>query len=191
VEFGLILPLLLVFLLGVADFGRVFADGIALEAAVRNTAEATAQEYLQVCSKYAGDCSLLVQPDYDYLHDLALEVGCRETERLTNQDKTGITGDCSKPSIPFWIAVCIHDDSIPGDSTRCGRDEPPVSNVPGGCDAINDPTSWSSVQDGPVDGRPYVEVRACYFFDTLMPLTETWWGSVTLQRENNFAVTNY
>jgi hypothetical protein len=31
----------------------------------------------------------------------------------------------------------------------------------------------------------------CYLFDPLVPLTEGWWGDVRLQRENNFAVTNY
>ena len=39
VEFALVLPMLLVLLLGVADFGRVFAAGITVEAAARNAAE--------------------------------------------------------------------------------------------------------------------------------------------------------
>ena len=42
VEFALVLPMLLVLLLGIADFGRVFAAGIILEAASRNGAEAAA-----------------------------------------------------------------------------------------------------------------------------------------------------
>jgi hypothetical protein len=192
VEFGLVLPLLLVFLLGVADFGRVFSDGIALEAATRNSAEAATQEYLQLCSKYGGDCGLLTQPDYDGLHDLALDVGCRETERLTNRDEPPYVGDCTaSPNLPFWIATCIHDDSLPGDANSCGQDELPTGNVPVGCRAINDLSSWTSVRAGPTEGRPYVEVRMCYHFDPLIPLTETWWGSIWLQRENNFAVTNY
>ena len=48
VEFALILPLLLVFLLGVVDFGRIFTAGITMEAAARNAAEAAAQEYQQI-----------------------------------------------------------------------------------------------------------------------------------------------
>ncbi|HEU4863568.1 MAG TPA: TadE/TadG family type IV pilus assembly protein, partial [Candidatus Limnocylindria bacterium] len=48
VEFALTLPMLLVLLLGVADFGRVFASGITTEALARNAAEAASQEYLQV-----------------------------------------------------------------------------------------------------------------------------------------------
>jgi hypothetical protein len=180
VEFGLVLPLLLVFLLGVADFGRVFADGIALEAAARNSAEAAAQEYLQFCSKYASsDCNLLVQGDYDSLHALALEVGCREAERLTNVQETA--GTCTNPV----IAVCIHDDNS-GDANDCGQE---AAGAPAECSRMSDP--WSAVRAGPVDGRPYVEVRMCYLFEPLVPLTDRWWGSIRLQKENNFAVTNY
>ena len=173
----------MVFLLGVADFGRVFADGIALEAATRNSAEAAAQEYLQLCAKYGGDCTQLAPPEYQGLHDLALEVGCREAERLTNLQETG-GGACTNPV----IAICIHDDNVPGDASNCGE-ESLVGNVPAQCTAMDD--TWSSVRSGPAEGRPYVEVRMCYLFDPLVPLTENWWGQVWLQRENNFAVTNY
>jgi TadE-like protein len=176
VEFGLVLPLLLVFLLGVADFGRVFADGIALEAAVRNSAEAAAQEYLQLCE---ADCSALVQSDFDNLHALALEVGCREAERLTNVQESG--GVCSNPV----IAVCVHDDAS-GDANNCGDE---ALGAPAECSRMSD--AWSPVRNGPAGGRPYVEVRMCYLFKPLIPLTEGWWGNVRLQRENNFAVTNY
>lgn len=189
VEFGLVLPLLLVFLLGVADFGRVFADGIALEAAVRNSAEAAAQEYLQLCSKPGYGpvelCPDLTPTDYQGLHDLALEVGCREAERLTNLQETG-GGACTNPV----IAICVHDDINPGDANNCGE-EALVGSVPAGCSEMNDPTSWSSARNQLGEGRPYVEVRMCYLFDPLIPLTENWWGQVRLQRENNFAVTNY
>lgn len=184
------LPLLMIFLLGVADFGRIFSDGIAVEAAVRNSAEAAAQEYLQLCSKYAttNPCDGLVSSDYNSLHSLAQDVGCRDAERLTNLQAGG--GKCTNPV----IAVCIHDSNGgPNDvavDANCGQ-EGLVGNVPAECSAMNDPTSWSPARAGPVDGRPYVEVRMCYVFKSLIPLTEQWWGSVWLQRTNNFAVTNY
>jgi TadE-like protein len=181
VEFGLVLPLLLVFLLGVADFGRVFADGIALESAVRNTAEAAAQEYLQLCNKYGGDCTQLAATEYQGLHDLMLEVGCREAERLTNLQPAG-GGACTNPI----IASCIHDDNL-GDTNNCGEEA--ATGVPASCTQMI--TGWSSARNGPAEGRPYVEVRMCYLFDPLIPLTEKWWGDVRLQRENNFTVTNY
>jgi Flp pilus assembly protein TadG len=179
VEFALVLPLLMVFFLGVADFGRVFADGIALEAAARNSAEAAAQEYLQLCD---GDCTTLVQADYDSLHALALEVGCREAERLTNVQAPG--GVCTNPV----IAVCVHDPNAPGDANNCGQE---ASAAPAECSRMSDAWSASFPSNWPADGRPYVEVRMCYLFDPLVPLTEGWWGDVRLQRENNFAVTNY
>jgi hypothetical protein len=185
VEFGLVLPLLLVFLLGVADFGRVFADGIALEAAARNSAEAAAQEYLQLCAKYvdvdtSGTCALGLQPtDYDTLHALALEVGCRESQRMTNRVAPG--GNCTNPI----IAVCIHDD-VQGDASNCGQEAP----VPGGsCDEMD--TAWSSTRFGPLDGRPYAEVRMCYQFDPLFSFAIANFGTVWLQKANSFAVTNY
>lgn len=45
-EFSLVVPILLVLFVAIADFGRVFAAGIAVEAATRNAAEAAANEYL-------------------------------------------------------------------------------------------------------------------------------------------------
>ena len=187
VEFGLVLPLLMIFLLGVADLGRVFADGVALEAAVRNSAEAAAQEYLQFCNKYpttTPPCSAGLQPvDYAALHTHAIDVGCREAERLTNVQVSG--GNCTNPV----IAVCVHDD-VAGDSAGCGGEK--LSG-----DAAHDQNcsgmtaSWSAARAGPAEGRPYVEVRMCYLFNPLIPLTQNWWGSIWLQRHNDFAVTNY
>jgi hypothetical protein len=173
-----------VFLLGIADFGRVFADGIALEAAARNSAEAAAEEYLQLCQTDLNldpsACSKGLQPaDYATLHDLALEVGCRESDRLTNVQKSG--PNCTNP----LIAVCIHDDPQ-GDATRCGQEAP----SPGGpCYAMD--ASWTSARLGPAGGRPYAEVRMCYRFDPLVTFSLGGWASVWLQKSNTFAVTNY
>ncbi len=184
VEFGLVLPLLLVFLLGLADFGRVFADGIALEAAARNSAEAAAQQYLQYCHKYVDadptkPCAAGLQAaDYTALHALALDVGCRESERLTNV--VASSGSCTNPI----IAVCIHDDAA-GDAS-CGAERP----APGGpCYAMDG--QWSAARAGPANGRPYAEVRMCYRFDPLYAFAFGNFGTVWLQKANNFAVTNY
>ena len=46
VEFALIVPILLMLFIAIADFGRVFAAIIALEASTRNAAETTANAYL-------------------------------------------------------------------------------------------------------------------------------------------------
>src|SRR5579859_5456577 len=78
VEFILILPLLLVLLLGVVDFGRVFAAGISMEAAARNGAEAAAQEYVQIVRNSGS----LTTSDYQYLHELAIDTVCHEASVL-------------------------------------------------------------------------------------------------------------
>lgn len=184
VEFGLILPLLMVFLLGVADLGRIFTAAITEEAAARNSAESAAQNWQQLCQKYTWPCTtgLQTQADYDALHDLALDVACREAERLPSRVVDG-SGNCTMPI----IAVCVHDDHAPGaGDTACGAEAP----APGGpCSRMDAP--WSSDRAGPGDGRPYVEVRMCYRFDPLFTFAFGDWGSIWLQKSNNFVVTNY
>jgi len=66
--------MLLVLLLGVADFGRVFHAGIVVEAAARNAAEAAAQEYLQL----RRDTTTLTTADYDRIHAVARTAVCEE-----------------------------------------------------------------------------------------------------------------
>ena len=104
VEFALVLPMLLVMLLGIADFGRVFAAGIVLEAAARNAAEAAAQEYLQ----QARNSPTLDALAYQRIHEVALEEVCREAERLPGEVDDG-DGICEMP----LASVCVHD--LPAD----------------------------------------------------------------------------
>src|SRR5688500_3796468 len=105
VEFALVLPMLLVLLLGIADFGRVFAAGIILEAAARNAAEAAAQEYRQL----ARNAPTLEPDDYQRIHNVALSQVCREAERLPEELDADNNGVCEMPI----AAVCVHD--VPGD----------------------------------------------------------------------------
>lgn len=174
-EFGLILPLLLVLLLGIADLGRVFASAITLEAAVRNAAEAAAQEYVQIDPITPG-----VGPDaagYQQLHDLALEVACREAERLPYRVLSG--SSCTMPV----IAVCVHDD--PAGDPVCGAE---AAAAPPECDEMTSP-AWSPTRLGP--DLPYVEVRMCYRFTMLTSVPMANWGDVWLQKTNFFTVPNY
>jgi hypothetical protein len=186
VEFGLILPLLMIFLLGVADLGRVFAAAITEEAAVRNSAEAGAQHWQQLCHKYTWPCDTGLQTspadDYAAIHQYALEVACHEAERMPSRVVDGL-GNCTMPI----IAVCVHDNhAAGGGDTHCGAEAPP----PGGsCSKMDAP--WSPARAGPVDGRPYVEVRMCYRFDPLITVGLVDWGSIWLQKTNTFAVANY
>jgi hypothetical protein len=197
VEFGLVLPLLMVILLGVADFGRIFQAGIAEEAAVRNAAEAAAEQYNQYLQCGTGnpdpECKGLPDPGmYNQIHAEALRVACQEAERMPSRVVDGF-GNCTMPI----TAVCIHD--VSGGDASCGQEKP----APGGpCthmyDAYEpwDPTrslDSPTFTDGsdPLFGRPYVEVRMCYRFDPLFSFALGSWGSIWMEKVNYFVVTNY
>jgi hypothetical protein len=194
VEFGLVLPLLMVLLLGIADFGRVFQAGIAEEAAVRNAAEAAAEQYNQYLQCGTGNpdptCSGLPDPaQYDALHVEALKVACQEAERMPSRVVDG-GGNCTMPI----TAVCIHDTS--GGDANCGDEAPapggPCSHMYDNWDPGRSPDS-PTYTDGsdPLFGRPYVEVRMCYRFDPLFSFALGSWGSIWMQKTNFFVVTNY
>jgi hypothetical protein len=186
VEFALVLPMLLVLLLGIADFGRVMSHGMVLEAAVRNGAEAAAQELVQLeRNKPAG----LDADDYARLHEIALEAVCEEAEVLPNQMISG--GACSMP----YVAVCVHD-ADQGDSAACGGEAP---SAPTECTVMDPPWDPQIEQSTPSEPMSYVEVRACYRFTTLFNLTNLdlpfGWslslGEVWLQRDRAFVAGNY
>lgn len=184
VEFGLVLPLLLVLLLGVADFGRVFAASITSEAAARNAAEAAAQEYLQLDMLDGNPDGSLLVADYQDLHDRALEAACRDAERLPDR-VLDAQGNCLMPV----IAVCVHDSSgiIGQGDPSCPETSGPFAA--GDCNQMVSP-GWSPAQLAPAS-TPYVEVRLCYRFDPLITAVLGSWGSVWLQRENYFTVQSY
>lgn len=196
VEFALVLPMLLVLLLGVADFGRVFSAGIVMEAAARNAAEAAAQEYLQL----ARNAPSLDTADYQRIHDVALVEVCREAEHLPEEVDANADGVCEMPS----AAVCVHDNPAhPDDATP-----PPVGGDPlcgaeaatapqPGCSAMAAP--WPVDKAGGSTQLAYVEVRVCYRFTTLINLTDLdlplGWGlslgEIWLQKDRSFTVADY
>ncbi len=185
VEFALVLPMLLVLLLGLADFGRVFAAGITVEAAARDGAEAAAQEYLQLMHKSGG---VLDATDYANLHATALEAVCAETETLPNQTIVG--GSCTMPH----VAVCVHDGADP----ICGAEADPAYTSCTGANGAWDPANYGAAPLG-AQALPFVEVRVCYQFTTLINLTSLQlpfgWGlslgDIWLQRDREFTVAAY
>jgi hypothetical protein len=200
VEFALVLPMLLVLLLGIADFGRVFSAGITLEATARNAAEAAAQEYVQLIRNRPG--GVLDADDFQQLQDIAIETVCEEAKVLPNRDVSG-TGDCDDISentttlnMPA-AAVCIHPPDGSADPVGCGSE---ASSAPAECGSL---TGWSPGNSGyvPPGSTPlgYVEVRVCYRFTTLMNLSDLrlpfGWGlslgDIYLQRTRQFAVACY
>jgi hypothetical protein len=197
VEFALVLPMLLVLLLGIADFGRVFAAGIILEAAARNGAEAAAQEYLQL----ARNAPTIDADDYARLHQVALEEVCREAERLPDEVDADDDGICEMPA----TAVCVHDLPADPDDTT-----PPLGGDPGcggeaglapqpGCSEFVSEGWYTTKYNGDGEALPHVEVRVCYRFTTLINLTDIdlpfGWGisigEIWLQRDRSFTVADY
>lgn len=189
VEFALVLPMLLVLLLGIADFGRVFAAGITMEAAARNAAEAAAQEYVQMARNRPSG-QLLFPDDYQQLHRVAVETACDEATGLPNH--AGGSPVCSMPI----VGVCVHDASG-ADQPLCGTQSP----VTPGCSTTD--AAWLASTVGPsANGLAplgYVEVRVCYRFTTLFGLSNLdlpfGWsislGDVFLQRDRQFTIECY
>lgn len=184
VEFALTLPLLLIFLLGIADLGRVFSQGIILEAAARNGAEAAAQEYVQLDRNQPGG---LTAADYARLHQVAASAVCEEAERLPNF--AGAAGSCSMP----YAAVCVHDAAA-GD--QCGSE---AAGAPADCSLMDSAWAPGIEQVNPSPPLPYVEVRVCYRFTTLMNISNLQlpfgWsltiGDIWLQRDRSFVAGTY
>ena len=186
VEFALMLPLLLVILLGVADFGRVFQAGIVIESASRAAAEAGALEYLrteEIRDANPGDPAY-----YARIHTIASRSACTEARILPNTTYAG--GTC-----PTWpaVLVCVHDadsiDPLCDGSPAAGYDDglPECAGLSGG---------WSTAEDS--QSHDYVEVRVCYHFTTLFNLHLSLpfgagisVGDIYIQRKAVFTVADY
>ena len=203
VEFALVLPILLLLLLGAADFGRVFAAGLLLEGSARDAAEAVAHDGRMAQLKNPGCNAACRAPLYAALHEKAAGLACDEARRLdASLDSTG--GTCAGRLL---VAVCIRDSvsalpfpdtTNPGDPS-CG--ETTGGTVPRpGCDAIDTP-AMSNLQTGPAVAIPggtsvplrSVEVRLCYRFtpfitQLFLPFASYEVSQVYLHRERVFIV---
>lgn len=211
VEFALILPMLIVLLLGIADFGRVFQAGITLEASARNGAEVVALRRLRDGPPTSpGDPAY-----YSELHFIAARAACAEARGLQNVNYVPddpSTDGVNEESCPSnftdatvtndgpVIAVCVRDDVDPPgtdgdpDCTDSGAWIAPwiTGPVPTECSRITD--SWTPASGGTTASHA-VEVRTCYHFTTLMhldlQLPFDWaiqLGDVWLQRSRVFVV---
>jgi hypothetical protein len=189
VEFALVLPMLLVLLLGIADFGRVFQAGIVTEAAARSGAESAALERLRNRPSTPGDTAY-----YQRLHTIAAQAACAEVRVLPNttyvpdNPLTPSVDEESCPSMPP-IAVCVQD----GQDPLCGQLAPGFAGpAPPQCSELT--RSWDGSSGGRT-GSHSVEVRLCYRFTTLFNLNFSLplgWGlslgDVWLQKSRTFVV---
>jgi hypothetical protein len=150
--------MLLVLLLGVADFGRVFQAGITIEGAARNGAEAAALERLR--NKPPTDPSKL-DGYYDNLHAVAGLAACQQARVLPNTAFQASDGTCQ--GMPA-IRACVHD----GMDTRCGEAIPGFdASIPAGCAELG--AAWTAASAGDIASHA-VELRICYRFTTLFNL---------------------
>ena len=189
VEFALLLPMLLVLLLGIADFGRVFTSGIILEASARNAAEGSALERLRHRPPAVADMTY-----YTAIHKLAADTACEESRELPTFGGAACPdGAHDRAGNPAWFAgVCVHDGADP----LCNGSAPyGYAAAPGECTLLTDPSSWTNAYEPSGAASYFVEVRLCYKFETLfnldISLPLNWGlslGDIWLQRTRTFVV---
>lgn len=191
-EFAFVVPLLLVLLLAIADFGRVFQAAIVMQSAARAAAEAAAVEYLRT----EEDRATVADPTayFENIHEVASRVACQEARVLPNTTYV----DAADPTCPTWpaIAVCVHDDDAAIVDPACGQPAPGFTGGPAECSTVNDATTWAATEDP--QGHDYVEVRVCYLFTTLFNLRIELpmgaginVGEIYLQNKGAFVVADY
>ena len=185
-EFALVVPILLLLFVGIADFGRLFADGIVVRAASRDGAEAAAQFYAQTYQSTSMTSSAF----YTAVRSKAAAATCAEAQRLANATTDGL-GNCTVPA----VAVCVHDAGLlvngatqPGDPA-CGQTVgTPDANESANCSGLTQPP-WSTSRD--TAGLPSVEVRVCYPFSLILQTQILPIGPIYLQQESNFVAPTY
>lgn len=188
VEFALVLPIVLMLLLAIADFSRVFAAGIVMEASARDAAEIVAQAYLE---KPPPDTSGVSAPlsdpapapgddaYYEGMHELAARTVCAEARDLPATDY--VAGVCAT-----WPKVrsCIHDGVDP----RCGSTPTGFSSTSPDCPSLG--TAMSPTEaTGAV--RRFVEVRVCQRFDMILDIGFLPIGQIHLERARSFTIACY
>jgi hypothetical protein len=196
-EFGLVIPILFILFVAIADFGRIFATGIELEAATRNAAEAAANQYV---ATPPGPLNAVAPPGntayYDPLHTYAASVVCAELRDLPNTNYDSNTSTCPnmvdtasppRTDMPVVI-VCVHDAQ---DTSCANRADPGGGGIPPECTSLV--TGPSNAQTTYPDGtKPRsVEVRACYQFTSILNLPLFSLGNVWLQDAATFDVPCY
>jgi len=180
-EFALVLPILIMLVVLVADFGRVFAASLSIEAAARDAAETMANQYLANppgplnAPAPAGSSSY-----YDPLRQAAARTVCAETQDLANSAFDSSSGSCT--GMPL-IQACVHDGQDPG----CAI-EAESASIPSECAGMTPPPSSS--HGGAAPAR-WAEVRVCYKFSPILNLPLLSFGPIWLERTRTFVIPCY
>lgn len=185
VEFALVTPILVMLVVLVADFGRIFAASLTIEAAARDGAEVMANAYLAnppgapsvtlAMPAPAGDSAY-----YGPLHALAARTVCNETADLANTTYIAATSTC--PGMPL-IQACIHD----GQDTECAF-EAQGASIPAEC---GDLAVVPSNSHGGSGTPRWAEVRVCYRFTAILNLPLLSFGDFWVQRTRTFVIPCY
>ena len=191
VEFALVLPLLLLLLLTVVDFGRVFSASIMMESAARTAAETAAAEYLREATRVSP--TPVDTTGYAAIHKAAWQSVCDEAAGLPNATPGTGGGECA--GLP--TVVCVHDNTDP----LCGDEYNSAGGIPAGCPSLQVGVRPTNVQQPELGANtwPYVEVRTCYRFSALIAIDIPWVGGTLsplggdfyLERIRTFNVANY
>ena len=181
-EFALVAPIILVLLLVVGDFARLFATGIAVESAARDAAEVAAQEYLRDPPS-PTDPSFVPADYYTAIDTYAIDTACGELGGLPNAGS-----QCD--AIP--ALVCVHD----GADTNCQNVYPIGVAVPPQCRSFAAGQLPTNVQTGGSETSKYIEVRLCYRFSTLLNISNVGgipvpFGDFYIERDRVFTVADY
>jgi hypothetical protein len=182
VELSFVVPILLVLFVGVADLGRVFAVGVAVEAATRNAAETVANEYV---ATPPGPLGSPAPANAAYSADLRTRAAggvCAELRDLPNTNYDSGTNTC--PDMPV-VLVCIHDGADDGCSSQAS---PGSGGIPAGCTdfATTPVNSQTANADGTIPR--WVEVRTCYHFTPLLAVPFFSFGEIWMQRHRSFVI---
>jgi hypothetical protein len=184
VEFAFVVPVLLVLFIAIADFGRVFVAGVALEAATRDAAEAAANQYVAAPpGPLESPAPGGNQPYYDALHSYAAGVVCAEMRDLPSTNyNPGPPPTC--PDMPI-VMVCVHDGADNGCASEASAGG---GGIPSSCTGFTPPpnNSQETNPDGTQSRR--VEVRTCYHFTAILNLPFFSLGDFWLQRTRNFTI---
>jgi len=195
VEFTLVITILLVLVIAVADFGRIFAAGVVLETAARDAAEVAAQEYLSDPPSDLGAGATPVDPEayYGDLHERAAKVACAAMRELPDVDYDATDQTCKTWPV---VRVCVHDDV----DVRCGE---PISgfaaSIPSDCAEMKtavggvDANGWAPAKssDPQLAGERWVEVRVCYKFSAMLNAPLFSLGNFHLERQRQFVIPCY
>jgi hypothetical protein len=180
-EFALVAPILVMLVVLVADFGRVFAASLSIEAAARDAAETMTNQYLaNPPGPLNAPAPAGASTYYAPLHRAATTTVCAETQDLANTAFDSATQSC--PGMPL-IQVCLHD----GQDTNCGT-ETQGASVPTECTGMTPPPNPAN---GGAGAPRWAEVRVCYEFTPVLNLPLLSFGPIWLQRTRTFVVPCY